>query len=285
MPPIPGEEVAVIGAPKPREPDHEDRPAQHDLAVAVVGDRIEAGIAAFGWKKDAGVPATLVGAPALNVTGQVVAVVTRRPGEGAATMAVPAPRIQEIVVTAGLPFDEWAKGAPLPRPASPDEPPPPASVVTRDDGSMLLDGRFAVSGQGTAEAPYKISWDLLISASEEYVPKQGRKNIPQRVSMFNGKFVEITGHVAFPLMAEAAEECLSMMNPWDGCCIGVPPTPYDAVEVHLAEPVTGQARFTTYGSIVGRLRVEPQLVGNWLVGLYVVEAAKLTPKSFGGFSP
>jgi hypothetical protein len=65
----------------------------------------------------------------------------------------------------------------------------------------------------------------------------------------------------------------------------VPPTPYDAIEVQLGTPVTGQSRFATYGSIVGKLRVEPQLVGSWLVGLYVIDAAKLTPRAFGGFAP
>ena len=36
-------------------------------------------------------------------------------------------------------------------------------------------------------------------------------------------------------MAESADASLMMLNQWDGCCIGVPPTPYDAIEVKLKE--------------------------------------------------
>jgi hypothetical protein len=103
--------------------------------------------------------------------------------------------------------------------------------------------------------------------------------------MLDGKWIEITGYVAFPLMVDAPDECLSMMNQWDGCCIGVPPTPYDAVEVRLTEPVSGNARLTTYGTVRGRFKVDPHLVGGWLVGLYLMDETTLTPQTYGGFSP
>jgi hypothetical protein len=61
------------------------------------------------------------------------------------------------------------------------------------------------------------------------------------------------------------------MNLWDGCCIGVPPTPYDAVEVRLTRPVKGDDRLLVHGTVTGRLSIDPQLVGNWLVGLYLME--------------
>jgi hypothetical protein len=67
-----------------------------------------------------------------------------------------------------------------------------------------------------------------------------------------------------------------MLNQWDGCCIGVPPTPYDAIEVRLASEIRGWTKHTiNFGSIEGILRVEPYLVENWLVGLYLIEDGKL----------
>jgi hypothetical protein len=86
-------------------------------------------------------------------------------------------------------------------------------------------------------------------------------------------------------MAETQDECLSMMNQWDGCCIGVPPTPYDAVEVRLKDPATGSARLTSYGTVKGKFKVDPHLVGGWLVGLYVMDSAEMKPQSYGGFAP
>jgi hypothetical protein len=174
-----------------------------------------------------------------------------------------------------------------------DATPPAASVsysgdpkiVTRDDGSVLIDDRFVLRGKGTKEEPYKVTWDQLLSAQDDYVPREGRKKMPARITMLDGKYVELTGFVAFPVMADSDDECLSMMNQWDGCCIGVPPTPYDAVEVRLDSPAKGNARLTTYGTIKGKLKISPHLVGGWLVGLYVMDGGALKPQAFGGFAP
>jgi hypothetical protein len=158
-------------------------------------------------------------------------------------------------------------------------------LVIRPDGSMIADGRYTVRGKGTAEEPYTISWEHLISAEEEYVPREGRSEIPKRIMMLHDKHVEITGYVAFPLLMDEADELLVMLNQWDGCCLGVPPTPYDAVEVRLKRFVTGNARMTSYGTLKGIMKVEPHLVGEWLVGLYMMEEAILNPLAFGGFAP
>jgi len=70
-----------------------------------------------------------------------------------------------------------------------------------------------------------------------------------------------------------------MLNQWDGCCIGVPPTPYDAIEVTLANPANRTQRFAVEGRIVGKFTVDPYLVGDWLVGLYLLEDARLDTSS------
>jgi hypothetical protein len=85
------------------------------------------------------------------------------------------------------------------------------------------------------------------------------------------------------MFVEQPRELLSMLNQWDGCCIGVPPTPYDAVEVHMKDVVSKEERLATYGSVEGTFAVKPYLAGDWLVGLYVMENAKLTVKEYGGF--
>lgn len=170
-------------------------------------------------------------------------------------------------------------------PASSDASFAGAKVETKPDGSLLIDGKYTVKGKGTQEEPYKVTWDQLLSAQNEYAPKEGRKTIPPRIQALNDKWLDITGYVAFPLMTTEADELLSMMNQWDGCCIGVPPTPYDAVEVRLSNAVSGNARLTTYGSVRGKFKVDPHLVGGWLVGLYVMDQAKLTPVSYGGIAP
>ena len=100
--------------------------------------------------------------------------------------------------------------------------------------------------------------------------------IPPRIQMFDGTYIKLTGYLAFPLASETIEEALATLNQWDGCCIGVPPSPYDAVEVTLATPVTlERGHYASFGSVQGKFKVDPYLVNNWLVGLYVLEDATM----------
>ena len=156
------------------------------------------------------------------------------------------------------------------------------NIVPRKDektGEMLLyaDGKYEIRGEGTAAKPYRVSWECLASASETYVPRLQQREIPQRIAMLDGKVVEVEGYLAFPLMVSETKELLVMLNQWDGCCIGVPPTPYDAVEVKLTEPAKrgGKHASFNFGGVRGTLKVDPYLVENWLVGLYVMDNAQM----------
>ena len=67
-----------------------------------------------------------------------------------------------------------------------------------------------------------------------------------------------------------------MLNQWDGCCIGIPPTPYDAIEATLVEAMpAGQRHAINFGTITGRLSVSPYLVENWLVGMYLMDETEV----------
>ncbi len=152
----------------------------------------------------------------------------------------------------------------------------PGKIVRRDDGSILADGVWEILGSGTRDDPYEVSWELLISASDSYIPRLGERKLPERIAILDGAWVRISGYIAFPLIATESEELLLMLNQWDGCCIGVPPTPYDAVEVRLRSAIEVGARHSfRYGSLTGILQVEPYIVEKWLVGLYVMEQASL----------
>lgn len=151
-----------------------------------------------------------------------------------------------------------------------------AKVVTLDNGSLMVDDKYPLKGEGTKEKPYEITWDYLVSAQEEYQPRLGKKTLPGRMKLIADKHVKITGFVAFPVMATEATEMLAMLNQWDGCCIGIPPTPYDAIEVKLKDPATNEQRLTTYGTVEGKLHVEPYLMRDWLVSLYSIDSATMS---------
>jgi hypothetical protein len=277
--PVPGEEGLVIG---PATKPGEDLP-RHTVVTVSVGGKARAG-PVDGFELKGEIPGSLSGSPVLNASGQVIGVVSSKVSASGLRLAVSGVRVADLIDLPGLTLTEWSAGKSVDstRPAGAGDAhgAAKARIVTRPDGSMLVDDRFVVTGKGTAAEPYVIPWDLLVSASEGYAPKQGRTSMPDRVAMLDGKQVRITGFVAFPLMVQEPSELLSMMNQWDGCCIGVPPTPYDAIEVQLMGPVRGDDRLVVHGTVTGRLKIDPQLVSNWLVGLYVMEDAAF--KADGG---
>jgi hypothetical protein len=152
----------------------------------------------------------------------------------------------------------------------------PSTFVKLADGSISADDAWTIRGSGTAEEPYEVSWEFLASAQDTYSPRLSENKIPARIAFLSGKRVRISGYLAFPLVASTSGECLLMLNQWDGCCIGIPPTPYDAIEVKLATEIKGWKKHTfNFGAIEGTFTVEPYLVENWLVGLYMMKDATL----------
>ncbi|MBM4110379.1 MAG: hypothetical protein FJ254_03345 [Phycisphaerae bacterium] len=152
-----------------------------------------------------------------------------------------------------------------------------AGMLKQEDGEIVADGNFIIRGSGTKEDPYEVSWDLLQSSSNTYVPRLSEKIIPQRIAMLHDKWVTIAGYIAFPIVSTESDELLAMLNQWDGCCIGVPPSPYDAVEVKLRAPVeVGLKHQIRFASITGIFRVQPYVMERWLVGLYLMDEATLS---------
>ncbi len=153
----------------------------------------------------------------------------------------------------------------------------PGRVSRTAAGALQCDGRYEIAGDGSREHPYQITWELLTSAEDTYVPRLGMSAVPQRVALLQGSWVTVSGYIAFPLVATETDEVLLMLNQWDGCCIGVPPTPYDAVEVRLGHAIeVGKRHQIQYATITGKMEIDPYVVDKWLVGLYLMEDASLS---------
>lgn len=157
----------------------------------------------------------------------------------------------------------------------------PGEIKPQPDGTILVDSRFTIKGDGSEANPYRVPWEYLISANEVFDPAKSMNKIPERIAMLEGKHVRLTGYVAFPLMVQRPRELLSMLNQWDGCCIGVPPTPYDAVEVKLKKSVSKSEQYANAGQVQGIFRTQPYVVKNWLVGMYVMNDATFIPVDTG----
>lgn len=160
----------------------------------------------------------------------------------------------------------------LPEDESPAEPEP--GYEQRADGSFRVIAANAwVQGAGTASEPYVLSWDVLKSIEKQYDPRNGKDTLPDWLDLLEGKVVQIEGNTLVPVVASTTRELLVMQNPWDGCCIGVPPTPYDAVEVSLNHDVDFGNSAVGFGSVQGTFYVDPYVVDGWVLGVYIIEDA------------
>lgn len=156
-------------------------------------------------------------------------------------------------------------------PTAAEEPAAPEAAPT-----LLLNERFKITGAGTPDDPYAIGFDMLVTLERDYEPKTaGKAEVPEWIKPLDGKHVVVTGFIGFPFIAPTSDECMVMLNQWDGCCIGVPPTPYDAIEVQLEQPIDLSAGVPNYGTIRGVFRTDPYLVNGWLIGLYVMDEARM----------
>ena len=151
-------------------------------------------------------------------------------------------------------------------------------VEAHDEGGFVIGGRWRVPGSGTADDPFVMRWEILRSAQRTYNPRLGKSDLPAWAETFEGKRVVLEGFVVLPLAQQSSTDVLITLNQWDGCCIGVPPTPYDAIEVSLVDPVEGTAQIGAFwrGRLEGTFSTDPYLAGGWLLGLYLINDAELT---------
>lgn len=153
---------------------------------------------------------------------------------------------------------------------------PPAVIERIDERTIRLDGKYIVRGNGSQDDPYRITWDLLSSARATIDAGKNQFELPGRLASLQDAWVEISAYWAPPLQRFESKEIMAMMNKWDGCCLGLPPTPFDSIDVQLTAPasIVGQHLFR-FGTLRGRLHIEPFAAGPFLLGLYRLDSATL----------
>ena len=131
-------------------------------------------------------------------------------------------------------------------------------------------------GAGTERQPFRVSWELLGQADGHVRGDGTLEAMPRAIELLNGTWIELSGYYAPAVIAPSTDELVFMLNRWDGCCIGLPPTPYDSALVKTRAPVDFalQHQFR-FGTLRGRLVMEPFALGGLVLGLYRIEDAEL----------
>ena len=221
-----------------------------------------------------------VDSEAMAIPQPLQSVEAPEPQETTPTPVAPNPQVPEEEVSEAKPPAEPT----TPEPTTPEPKTRNASTFIEriDDRSILLDGRFTVRGGGTERDPYAITWDLLGTARSSIDPAEGMTEVPPYLALLDGTWIRISGFYSSPLLAQdEVSELLVSLDSWDGCCIGLPPSPFDCLEVQLRAPLSMRGKhLIRFGTVTGRMKIEPFVVGNWLMGLYRLEDATMDIGSF-----
>lgn len=173
-----------------------------------------------------------------------------------------------------------AKANPEPTPVTVVEPEREAGMEIDPSGTygMHPDGSFTVlatdttiTGSGSEDDPFMVDWVTLRSIELLYNPKEDKNDLPAWLDLLDGAHVKITGNTLVPVIATTTRELLVMQNPWDGCCVGIPPSPYDAIEVTLNHDVDFGSSAVGYGTVEGVFVLDPYVVDGWVLGLYMID--------------
>lgn len=115
---------------------------------------------------------------------------------------------------------------------------------------------------------------ITYSLLEEAKLLNGEMKIPQSVQDFSGKWVTITGNMLVSGATEEIDKLQLAKNPWDGCCLGVPPTLFDTVQVKLKQGSKLANRYAVILTMSGIFKIKPEKTpGGFLVSLYTLEDA------------
>lgn len=148
-------------------------------------------------------------------------------------------------------------------PATPSSPSAPSAAVMPP-------------GAGTERQPFRVSWELLGQASGHVRGDGTFDAMPRTLELLGGTWIELSGYYAPAIIAPSTDELVLMLNRWDGCCIGLPPTPYDSALVKTRTPIDFSLQHQIrFGTLRGRLVLEPFALGGLVLGLYRIEDAEL----------
>lgn len=115
-----------------------------------------------------------------------------------------------------------------------------------------------------------LNFALLETASSQ----GGELRIPEPVKALDGKWVTLTGHVLLSWSSDEITTFQLAKNPWDGCCMGVPPGYFNAVRVTMAEGKRYSSKFDRVATMSGRFKVDVRKTGNgYIDGVYWLEQA------------
>ncbi|MBE7466882.1 MAG: hypothetical protein HS116_25710 [Planctomycetes bacterium] len=148
-------------------------------------------------------------------------------------------------------------------------------ILRRPDGTLLLDDFYELRGSGTREDPYRVTWDLLVSALETAKPSDGALVFPARLELLKDMAVELRGYTVVAESSAARHEFILNRSVLDDCCLLPPTNIFEVVEVRSAQAGLLMPGIVNAVTVRGTLRIDPLIRQGQVAGVYVLEDAEL----------
>ena len=99
---------------------------------------------------------------------------------------------------------------------------------------------------------------------------------PPWIRLLDGTSIQISGYYSTPVRVTVAKNLLLTLDRWDGCCIGVPPTPFDAIDITMREPLLMRGmHLKRFGTFRGRFAVECVDAAGFLLGCFLLALRRI----------
>ncbi|GMV81051.1 MAG: hypothetical protein AMXMBFR7_22350 [Planctomycetota bacterium] len=148
-------------------------------------------------------------------------------------------------------------------------------ILRKPDGMLVLDDFYELRGSGTREDPYRVTWDLFVSALETAKPGDGTLAFPARLAFLKDMAVELRGYTVVAESSAARHEFILNRSVLDDCCLLPPTNIFEVVEVRSAQAGLLMPGIVNAVTVRGTLRIDPLIRHGQLAGVYVLEDAEL----------
>jgi len=195
----------------------------------------------------------------------------------------PAPEVVSTPVA--LPVEHQQALAPKPAQLKPDnggivEQERDPRLVRMPDGSLIVDHYFRIAGgKGTADDPYQLQWELLLSAQRNFDEPTAENALPKHIQFLDGKFVVLNGvTVRSAETGPAAEFVLTDMQ-MDNCPVCKARSIFATVAVKLKSAERMERGALNTYTVRGHFRAALVRDNGFLLGVYFLDDGEIVSRT------
>lgn len=149
------------------------------------------------------------------------------------------------------------------------------------DGSLIVDKYWTITaGEGTADRPYTLAWDLLLSAQSSIDSAAETSELPARIKYLDGKEVIVMGFTVKSIVNGPSSDFVLNDRQMDNCPLCVARSVFATIQVKLKTPENIERGALHVFTVRGRFKAAPVVdEGARLYGVYSIENGEIISRA------